>query len=357
MGKVTRILIPILLLVSVTAANAQVTNVQVTPSPALVGQAASVTVTGHSTPCGAVQIDYGDGPPTTYAISGLPFVQSHTWLAAGSYIVVATGQGNCAGHASVLVAVSRSNRPNKVGVSPKTGIHVPMQIKSYFGLSEPGGVAAMAGQGFGPTRGSVVARLKTWNGDSRSVPLSVKSWSPTKIEVEWPATLVGVRDQADAIVEARHNNADDKASWKVFFRADTETKLLPMSRVKVVACGKDGNKNWCNDVDPGRNGGCAIDPFTAACTGSFGAAHYNCHGAVGNDSGTDHYQIVLANGWTIAGVSFQKDAGGGTVNSPTPPLVSGSVTWSPKVSWSVSPSNTIGYCAHVHITGPKGVPH
>ncbi len=118
-----------LLLVSVTSANAQVTSVQVTPSPAIVGQPATVTVTGGAAPCGAVQINYGDGAPTTYPISGLPFVQSHTWIAAGSYPVVATGQGNCTGEASVTLTVGRSNRGTKIGVSPNTGIHIAMRIK------------------------------------------------------------------------------------------------------------------------------------------------------------------------------------------------------------------------------------
>ncbi len=353
----THILMLILLLVSVTSAYAQVTGVQVTPSPATVGQPATVTVTGGAAPCGAVQINYGDGVPTTYPISALPLVQAHTWIAAGNYTVVATGQGNCAGQASVTLTVGRSNQATKVGVDTSKGMRIPMQIKSYFGLSEPGGVAAMAGQGFGPNRGTVVAKLKAWNGGARNVPLTVKGWSPTLIEVEWPADLIGVRDQADAIVEARHDNAFDKTSWKVFFRADTEHKVLSMSRVRVVTCGNDGNKNWCNDVNPGKNGGCAVDPFTAACTGSFGAAHYNCHGAVGNDGGVDQYRIALANDWRITNVSFQKDAGGGTVNNPAPPLVSGSTTWNPTVAWSVTPSNIVGYCAQVRITGPKGVPH
>jgi hypothetical protein len=349
------ILMPMLLLGSATAAYAQVTSVQVTPSPATVGQPATVTVTGGAAPCGAVEINYGDGPPTTYPITALPLAQAYTWTAAGTYTVIATGQGNCAGQASVNITVARRN---KAGVSPHTGRLRAMRITSYFGLSAPGGAAAIAGQDFGPNRGSVVAKLKAWNGAARIVALTVTRWSPTLIEVEWPASLIGVRDQSDAIVEVKHDNATDRASWKVFFRADTEHKVLPMSGVTVVACSKDGNKNWCNDVNPGRNGGCAIDPFTTACTGSFGAAHYNCHGAVGTDNGTDRYRIVLANDWRITDVSFHNDPGeGGLVTAPSPPLVSGSATWSPRVTWSVSPSNTVAYCARVHITGPKGVPH
>jgi hypothetical protein len=344
---------------SVTDVNAQVTSVQVTPSPAIVGQPATVTVTGGAAPCGAVEINFGDGAPTTYPISALPLVQAHTWTAVGTYAVVATGQGDCTGQASVSITVGKPNRATKAGVSPSKGIHIPMRIKSYFGLSQPGGAAAIAGHGFGPTRGTVVAKLKAWNGDARIVWLTVKGWSPTLIEVEWPASLIGVRDQTDAIVEARHDNAIDRTSWKVFFRADTEQRVLPMSRVKVVTCGKDGNFNTCNSTS--HNGAyCTaswgIDPGILKCAGSFLGFHANCFGAVGNDQGTDEFEVRLRNGWTIASVDFQKKSEGGAVGNPAPSAPTGSAAWNPRVTWAVTPADEVSYCAFVHISGPKGVP-
>ena len=67
-------LISSLLLGALSGAEAQVMNVAVSPSPALVGQPVTVTVTGGSAPCGAVEIDYGDGTVVTYA-SGVPLVR------------------------------------------------------------------------------------------------------------------------------------------------------------------------------------------------------------------------------------------------------------------------------------------
>ncbi len=346
-----------LLFGAVSAADAQVTNVAVTPSPAILGQPATVTVTGGSAPCGAVQINYGDGTTTTYPIPALPVSQSHTWNTAGNKTVVATGQGNCTGQATVTVGVVKSKVGAGVGVSKGKWPVYAMRIKSYFGLSQPGGVAAIAGENFGAERGTVVATLKRWNGAARDVSLGVSGWSPTLIEVEWPADIDGVRDQMDAVVEATNATKTHSATWKVFFRAETDYKLLPMSRVTVITCGSDGNKNRCNDANPGSNGTCLIDPFTVKCNGSFWAEHYNCHGAIGEDSGTDGFWIRLANDWRMANVVFLKDAPGGTVGNPAPPFPYGSATWKPTVTWSVTPADIITYCARVYIIGPKGVPY
>jgi hypothetical protein len=346
-----------LLLGAASPVLSQVRNVQVAPSPATVNQPATVTVGGTS-PCGAVQIDYGDGTVTTYPLfAGLPFSQAHTWTTAGTKTVVATGQGNCSGQATTTVDVGRPNRAGRFGVNPNTGIVVPMRIKSYFGLSEPGGVAAIAGQGFGQTRGTVVALLKAWNGGNRSVPLTVTGWSPTLIEVEWPADLAGVRDQADAVVQARHANAIDRTEWKVFFRAEVDYQVLPMSRVRVVTCSDDGNYNHCNSTE--RDGdSCALSqgyhPGVPKCAGSFVGMHYNCSGAIGNDKGTDEFEVRLRNGWAIAGFDFQKSTEGGAVQTPAAP--SGSASWNPRVAWAVTPADRISYCAFIHISGPKGVP-
>ena len=336
----------------------QVTTVQVTPSPATVGQQATVTVSGGTGPCGAVLIDYGDGQATTYPLfSGLPTSQPHTWATAGTKTVVATGQGNCGGQATVTVNVVRSNVAVQVDKNANKGIHVPMRIKSYFGVSEPGGVAAIAGQGFGPAGGTVRALLKAWNGANRIIPLTVTGWSHTLIEVEWPADLGGVRDQTDAVVQARHANGVDKAEWKVFFRAQLDYQVLPMSRVRVVSCGDDGNRNQCNST--ARDGdSCATwgnyHPGVPKCAGSFVGMHYNCSGAIGNDQGTDEFEVRLRNGWSIADFDFQKETEGGAVGTPAAPA--GSASWNPRITWAVTPADRISYCAFIHISGPKGVP-
>ena len=342
------------LLGSVSAAHAQVTKVEVTPSPAILGQPATVTVTGGSAPCGAVQVNYGDGQASTYPISALPLVQTHVWNTVGNKTVVASGQGNCTGQATVTVGIVRS--ATKIGVNKGTQMYA-MRIKSYFGLSQPRGLAAIAGENFGAQPGQVVAKLKTWNGATKPVSLIVKDWRPSLIEVTWPADIEGVRDQMDVVVEVTDATNTHKAGWNVFFRAETDYQLLSMSRVQVLTCGKDGNKNRCNDANPGSNGTCLIDPSIVKCDGSFGAMHYNCHGAIGDDTGTDAFQIKLANDWTIQKFIFLKNDHGGTVGNPVPSLPFGTAKWTPKVSWTVTPADTITYCTHVYVVGPKGVPY
>ncbi len=356
-----------LLLGSVSAADAQVTNVAVSPSPALVGQQATVTVTGGAAPCGAVEINYGDGTTITYPITQLPFQQTHAWTTTGNKTVVATGQGNCTGQATMTVGVVRSNTPSpRLGVnkSPPPKFPVLIRIKSYFGLSQPGGVAAIAGQNFGAQQGRVVAKLKMWNGDVNEVPLTIKAWRTTQIEVEWPDGIDGVRDQMDAVVEVTHANNTSKASWKVFFRAETDYRLLLRSNVRVVTCGDDGNYNSCNWPNAvSSHAVCWDSPNFPNCSGSVVGVHHNCWGTVGNDSGTDEYEVRLRNDWVISSVDFKKNAPGdaqfkrGAVWDPSPPASIGSAAWNARVKWAVTPNDTISYCAFVHIRGPKGVPY
>ena len=355
-----------LLLGSVSAAYAQVAKVEVTPSPAILGQPATVTVTGGSAPCGAVEINYGDGMAITYPTTILPYVQSHTWNTVGNKTVVATGHGNCTGQATVTVGVVKAKVGAGVGVNKGTQMYA-MRIKSYFGLSQPGGVAAIAGENFGAEPGRVVAKLMEWTGTIADVPLTIIGWSPTLIEVEWPAGIVGVRDQMNAVVEATNAINTHKASWKVFFRAETDYKLLPMSEVRLVTCGNGGNYDSCNGSE--YVGSCGyisteFRPPVPKCAGSFRGFHANCWGTVGNDSGTDEFAVRLRQDWVISGVDFKKNTPGnglfksseGAVGNPSPPAQTGSAAWNARVKWEVTPDDFVSYCAFVHISGPKGVP-
>jgi hypothetical protein len=80
---------------------------------------------------------------------------------------------------------------------------------------------------------------------------------------------------------------------------------------------------------------------------------------VGDDSGTDVYQIALANDWGLEELQFHKfvEAGEGWVKSPASSFSAGANQWTAKVDWSVSPSDDLRYEGLVFIRGPKGVPH
>jgi Bacterial Ig domain len=93
--------------VTVTVNNAgpsQVTSIQLVPAQPVIGTNTTVNVFGTN-PCGAVQINYGDGTVIVYPITGLPFSQVHVWNSPGSITVTATGMGNCAGQVSKTTSV------------------------------------------------------------------------------------------------------------------------------------------------------------------------------------------------------------------------------------------------------------
>ena len=73
-----------------------------------VGQSLGVTVRGTN-PCGAVEIDPGDGSGRVFPISGLPATVTIVLGKPGQYTIRAKGQGNCDGTASVGVRVVGSD--------------------------------------------------------------------------------------------------------------------------------------------------------------------------------------------------------------------------------------------------------
>ena len=65
----------------------------------------TVTVTGNN-PCGAVNVDYGDGAAITHPISQLPMTVQHEYKQPGEYQVRARGMGNCDGVATASVRLN-----------------------------------------------------------------------------------------------------------------------------------------------------------------------------------------------------------------------------------------------------------
>jgi hypothetical protein len=94
-----------LLLVARTSAAGTVTRVAVAPEKVAAGGTVTVTVSGTN-PCGAAHIIYGDGEAVTYAITGLPYAQSHVYSKAGTYTITGKGMGNCDGVATTTVTVT-----------------------------------------------------------------------------------------------------------------------------------------------------------------------------------------------------------------------------------------------------------
>lgn len=93
-----------------SAAAGTVTRVTVSPDRIAVGGSVTITVSG-SNPCGAAQISYGDGESVVYAITGLPYTQSHVYKTAGTFTIFGKGQGNCDGEVSTTVTVAAPPAP------------------------------------------------------------------------------------------------------------------------------------------------------------------------------------------------------------------------------------------------------
>ena len=118
------------LTVSGVAAAGTVSVVKASVPSAAVGVAISVTASGTN-PCGAAHIDYGDGTAITYAITGLPTTQTHTYQKPGAYAIVARGMGNCDGEASTRIEITGQAPPppplaaseiTGVGFTPRPGV-------------------------------------------------------------------------------------------------------------------------------------------------------------------------------------------------------------------------------------------
>jgi hypothetical protein len=355
------------------AAHAQVMTVKVVPN-AFVGISVKVSVEGG--PCGAVNINFGDqndpvpdNNDTTFTIQTeqLPFHKDHTWHNEGVFTITATGQGNCTGTATAVVKVvkfkpigPRRDEPLVLAPRPK--------ITGYFGLARPGGVAGIVGTALGST-GTVTATLKKFNGDTLVVPFekhedeeitNILEWKPTFIGIRWP-DVSGVRAQ-DATLRVKVG--DRTAEWTVAFTPELAFKMLPLDDVKVVSCSMDGNHNVCNNVNASST--CVpIPPISNELSpwpgdASVHGMHSNCPGAIGDDSGTDVYQITLKNDWTLETFDFDKDLTGDDgdyVKSPTPAFPRGAATWKVSIQWLASVDDTVTYNGMIGISGPKGVPH
>jgi hypothetical protein len=96
--------------VSVTASAGTISKVTASPAVVVTGQAVLFTEEGTN-PCGASNMNYGDGIVITYAIPELPAKQSHVFEKPGIYTVIARGMGNCDGEATVRVEVKPAAAP------------------------------------------------------------------------------------------------------------------------------------------------------------------------------------------------------------------------------------------------------
>jgi len=107
------------------------TTITLSPaSPVAPGTSVTITVNGTA-PCGAIEINFGDGADQTFPVSAVPFSQAHAYPNAGTFAITAKGQGNCTGSASTQLVVQNA--------APKTDLTVSLQVASpvVTGRSDP----------------------------------------------------------------------------------------------------------------------------------------------------------------------------------------------------------------------------
>jgi len=134
--------------ITVTAVG-HVQGVSAWPSSVVTGQASTITVTGDSTPCSTVQINFGDGTVTPYShagsLSSSPLEVTHSWSSAGTKTVTATGLNDCAGTASATVTVSGNSPPSVSLTAPAAGTYTTgAAITLTASASDDYGVASVA---------------------------------------------------------------------------------------------------------------------------------------------------------------------------------------------------------------------
>jgi hypothetical protein len=222
-------------------------------------------------------------------------------------------------------------------------------ITQTFGFPTPGGTLAIIGKNFGTNPGSVVATLTTWNGQTLQKTLKVIEWKNTIVGVEFPTDITGVKQGNGTLRLTAGNSTSDPRSFTFFPTQDF--RELPGGDVKLISCGDDSNADECNGhKDPDDSSW-----FTAGSGDALSGFHMNVWGAIGDDTGTDSYQISLANGWEM--VNFYWDVDGDEVSATKPSGFKPTANWSPSTNWVVTPNDTLFYQGVITIHGPLGVPY
>lgn len=236
------------------------------------------------------------------------------------------------------------------------------QVVPFISHITPGGTIAIKGSWFGTAKGKVrLAGVKRWNGTvyggTGDMWLDIVTepekdfWNPTSILAKVPTYITQVQDQP-AKLQVKTSAGLWSNEYNVNFIAAKVFVALPRAdpAVKVISCGTDSNKDVCNGwVDPDDG-----DWFSYTCGQTYSGFHLNCWGCIGDDLGTDKFEITLKNGWVIDGGQVHVIVDEGFAFRVEVP--SGVTSWKPSIQWNVTPNDDLCHGADVYISGPKGVP-
>ncbi len=367
-----------MVLVAGSANAASLVSVTAAPDPAAPNQQVTITATKSGTQNCGWKVIYGDGGSS--APMGFPDPTKnalHTYTANGTYTIQVTGAShgnkpNCTGSASTQIVVETSNgggggtvqigpavdRPvlkPKGDPGPEFGLtelcqkvdcgaltYLP-KVEGHFGFTKPGGVVAFKGRGFG-SAGKMTLTYKDWKNATKTADLEILEWTTGMVGTKIPASLQGFQDQTASVVLT---NSLGKKSPAYAFALHPTLDSVDLSRndVRIVHCDDDANLNACDMLDnPG-------DP-------PIPGFHMNKIGAIGDDQGTDKYEIKVKNGWVISWTRTDKwgTSSNEWVNGPSNGAGVGLATWTPSYTWNVSPADKVWYSTWITVEGPRGVP-
>jgi hypothetical protein len=371
-----------------------ITGLTLTPQPACVNQPVTATITGTGS-CNKVVMIWempGDvnlgtkdvmSPPPAF-----PITLQHTYTHTGQVTAKARPGTNstCSGEKEIKLTVQDcgnggSGKPwlaelckvidcvqitqqdPKLQVKPSGPLEVIAlpRIIGGLGALQSGNPVIVGGERFGDEPGKV--HLLATGG---SLLLQINEWYDGGIGGNVPPQAANLCLTGEVQVERK----DGKKSNTWIFAVPQVYKSLPASEVRVVHCGNDGNENSCNNVSisgetchpQGLGGGV---PFsTSGFDGaSIAGSHANCLGAIGDDEGTDTYEISLKNGWVLDSAVFSTSFDPGEAStSPSAGQVpggfqDGGTYWKPSIQWSVTPSDWVHYGLYVGIRGPECTSH
>jgi hypothetical protein len=226
----------------------------------------------------------------------------------------------------------------------------------------PGGYVAVKGSWFGNDEGELWLKgLKKWNGAAYGdVKLAIATepgkdfWNTTSVFGVIPGNITQVKDQP-VTLQIKTKAGAWSNEFPISFNAAKDWVTLTHTdpAVKLISCGTDSNKDVCNGKSDPDDG----DWFSSSCGQTFYGFHYNVWGTIGDDLGTDQFEITLKNGWVIDGgkIHVFVDQGEGYTRGPGA-VPSGVPTWKPSVQWNVTPDDSLCHGADVYTVGPKGVP-
>lgn len=359
-----------------------ITGVQVSPQSVLVGEQVDITVEGSGTCNLTVQYETSDSG--FFANSSMPATVQHAYATTGSKSVTASAP-DCLVTGTIEEKVEVKSLP--FTTEEKVEVQSPLvqacqildcsgpfavlepKITGVLGLVTPGGALLIGGRKFGQTLGRVYLHGV---GGSRLLP--VDEWYPDGIGAHFPLDLHDF-----CVTEVQVETSDGKLTNRWPLPLETGYRWLPTEDVKVLSCGDDGNDNYCNGVESEEDS-ClgeytplwplalinSLDQYVPIPSGlppAISGFHHNCWGAIGDDQDDDLYRIDLKNGWVLDAAVFwssvPEDEGWTSPSSGSLPsgFQQGATSWQPKITWNVTPGDTVHYALYVQIAGPECAPH